>query len=32
MPPLKAGAGAQMFDKSVSDFAYPDGPEWIGHI
>jgi len=32
MPPVKAGAGAQMFDKSVSDFTYPDGPEWIGQI
>jgi L-fuconate dehydratase len=29
MPPLKAGAGAEMFEKSISDFTFPTGKEWI---
>jgi L-fuconate dehydratase len=32
MPPVKAGAGAQMFAASVSDYKYPDGPQWRGQI
>jgi L-fuconate dehydratase len=32
MPPVKAGAGAQMFAASVSDYKYPDGPQWQGQI
>ena len=31
MPPMKAGAGAEMHSKSVDDFTYPTGKEWIGH-
>lgn len=31
MPPMKAGAGAEMHSKSVNDFTYPTGKEWIGH-
>jgi L-fuconate dehydratase len=30
LAPLAAGAGAQMFAQSVSDFAYPSGKEWQG--
>jgi L-fuconate dehydratase len=29
MPPLKAGAGAEMFEKSISDFTFPTGKEWV---
>ena len=32
MPPVKAGAGAEMFAASVSDYKYPDGPQWQGQI
>ena len=32
MPPVKAGAGAEMFAASVSDYKYPDGPQWRGQI
>lgn len=28
MPPLTAGAGAEMHAKSVQDFTYPSGKEW----
>jgi L-fuconate dehydratase len=28
--PVKAGAGAEMFSNSVSDFTFPTGKEWIG--
>jgi L-fuconate dehydratase len=31
MPPMKAGAGAEMHSKSVNDFTYPTGKEWIGY-
>lgn len=29
MPPLEAGAGAEMFAQSVKDFTYPTGKEWV---
>lgn len=29
MPPLKPGAGAEMFEQSVIDFTYPTGKEWV---
>ena len=29
MPPLKSGAGAEMFEKSISDFTFPTGKEWV---
>jgi L-fuconate dehydratase len=29
MPPLEAGAGAEMFEQSVKDFTYPTGKEWV---
>ena len=32
MPPVKSGAGAEMFAASVSDYKYPDGPQWRGQI
>jgi L-fuconate dehydratase len=28
MPPLKPGAGAEMYEQSVADFTYPTGKEW----
>ncbi|CAB4548122.1 MAG: fuconate dehydratase [Actinobacteria bacterium] len=28
MPPLAAGAGAEMFAQSVADFTFPSGKEW----
>ena len=32
IPPVKAGAGAEMFAASVSDYKYPDGPQWRSQI
>jgi L-fuconate dehydratase len=29
MPPLKPGAGSQMYAKSIADFTFPTGKEWI---
>ena len=29
MPPLKSGAGTEMFEKSISDFTFPTGKEWV---
>ena len=29
MPPLEPGAGAEMFSKSISDFTFPTGKEWV---
>lgn len=29
MPPLKPGAGGEMFAKTISDFTFPTGREWI---
>ncbi|MFM8672433.1 MAG: enolase C-terminal domain-like protein, partial [Candidatus Nanopelagicus sp.] len=31
MPPMKTGAGAEMYQKSVADFTYPTGKEWVGY-
>jgi hypothetical protein len=32
MPPTKPGAGAEMLKKSVEDFTFPTGKEWVGQI
>lgn len=29
MAPLEPGAGAEMYEQSVSDFTYPSGKEWV---
>ena len=29
MPPLKPGAGGEMYAKTISDFTFPTGKEWI---
>ncbi|CAB5047700.1 unannotated protein [freshwater metagenome] len=29
MPPLKPGAGGEMFAQTISDFTFPTGKEWI---
>jgi L-fuconate dehydratase len=29
MPPIKPGAGAEMYEKSISDFTFPTGKEWV---
>ena len=29
MPPLEPGAGAEMYSKSISDFTFPTGKEWV---
>jgi L-fuconate dehydratase len=29
MPPVEAGAGAEMFEQSIEDFTYPTGKEWL---
>jgi len=31
MPPSKAGAGAEMFAQSVSDFTFPTGKQWLNN-
>ena len=31
MPPSKAGAGAEMFTQSVSDFTFPTGKQWLNN-
>jgi L-fuconate dehydratase len=32
MPPVKPGAGAEMFAKSVEEFTFPTGKEWVGQV
>jgi L-fuconate dehydratase len=29
MPPLKPGAGSEMYAQSIADFTFPTGKEWI---
>ena len=29
MPPLAPGAGAEIFEKSIADFTFPTGKEWV---
>jgi len=29
MPPIKPGAGSEMYAQTIKDFTFPTGKEWI---